>query len=48
MRCGTQGHVAEPREPPQEPRWGECDVDKWQGHAGPRGRPHVASEGAGM
>ena len=38
MRHGTQGHVAEPREPTQAPAWHGGGADAWQGHTSPRGR----------
>ena len=42
MRHGTQGHMAEPREPTR--CLGVADsVDAWQGHASPLGRPGGAT-----
>ena len=43
MRHGTQGHVAEPREPTQVPTWRGGGTNAWQGHMSPRERPGGAT-----
>ena len=43
MRHGTQGHMAEPREPTQVPTWRRGGTNAWQGHMSPRERPGGAT-----
>ena len=43
MRCGTQGHVAEPAKPTRRADGAQVAQTRGMGHASPRGRPGSAT-----